>query len=146
MSFLIASAQESSRLIMAQRIYDFWVTEQGKDASTLIGQNTNSKPPASGYWLQVAYQYGAATPAMFSDGVGAQNEKVGLLILTVYGPKGEGVKVVNNLAGGLRAKFEGLGIGGVRFAASDGPFDIGDAAWATAQVRMPFRYFEVLAA
>jgi uncharacterized protein DUF4128 len=144
MAFTLATSITSGRRAIEQRIYAWWVTDEAKNAAYIAWPNAPFVTPTGAAWLQVGIQFGQSIPRTFCDTHG-QNERVGVLFLTLFGPKGDGFAALDALASRAMAKFERQIAAGVEYSQSDGPRDIGDPALASAQVSIRFRYWETVA-
>lgn len=105
--------------------------------------NVSFTPPDDGrLWIKPAILWGEGR--MVSGGAGtAGNWVTGILVLNVFGPDGEGLGDLYDLADSLRDAFTRVKIGEARFLAPSGPKEIDDPdGWAALSVSCPFQLKE----
>lgn len=146
MAFAIASSLTSGRRAIEQRVSAWWVTDEAKNASYIAWPNAPFVTPSGTVWLQVGIQFGSTIPRTFGAGLSGQNERIGVLFLTLFGPKAAGFQALDALASRAIAKFERQIAAGVEYYDSSGPIDVGDPALASAQLSIRFRFWETVTA
>ena len=140
----IEEANNESRDAIAQAVIDTWIGA-GETIERIAWPNRTFVLPVDEYWLQVSLQYGLNRALTLTCGGGSQNEKSGLLILTVFGPLNVGTKRLFELASAFEQKFDRANVGANRFAEFTGPTSVNDSAWATAQTVYAFTTFVTVA-
>lgn len=142
MSFPVSSSIGSARKAIESRVSAWWVTDEAKAGSAVSWPNVQFSTPTGGPWLQVGIQMGEALPATY--GTQSLNRRIGVLFLTVYAPRGDGSALLDGLAARALAKFSRQIAQGIEYVSAAGPFDIGDPAWATAQLQIRFQFWEAV--
>lgn len=144
MAFPIATSLGSVAAIIETRINAWWVTDQGKSATHIAWPNVDFAQPTDTEWLQVAINFGESFQRTFCDTT-SQNQRVGILTLTIFGAKTVGRASLDALAASAMAKFERQIVQGVEFFGVSGGNDIADPALASAQVTIRFSFYETVA-
>lgn len=143
MAFPIATAINSAASVIEARVRSWWVTDQSKNAAYISWPNVDFNQPANTEWLQVAINFGESFQRNHAATT-SQNQRVGILTLTIFGARASGRAVLDGLAASAMAKFERQIVSGVEFFSPSGPNDIADPALASAQVVIRFSFYETV--
>lgn len=143
----IATSITRARQSIDVYVTEWWVTDKGKSASRIAWPNAVFQKPqptaANPEWLQVAILWGSTTQATLAA-QNALNRRVGLLILTIFGARATGAAILDELASSAFAKFNRQIVNGIEYYQCEGPADIADPAWASAQLAIRFFFWETV--
>lgn len=84
--------------------------------------NQEFTPPENGYWLRMTLLLGA--PVIGELGVDGVGLRPGVLMLDLFGPRGDGTKTLSEYAAALEALFRRQSVDGVEFEEA-GTVDVG---------------------
>ena len=116
-------------------------------ATTVAYPNRPFTPPATGNWLKVDFIWGSAQVVTKGTTFG-MNSVVGILQITVFGPKGKGDGPLMTLAENARAivnrrRFASPNAD-IRFGAASGPRSLFEESWRSLVVSAPFQVVETV--
>ena len=113
------------RAVIETQVRTVWLASpiSGSD-SQIAWQNINFKPPRNGYWLEVGLSWGESTDAIFYGAGSGVNFKLGILFLTVNGPKTEGMDPLYDRIEPFIGHFTRKSYSGIDFRITDGPTDV----------------------
>jgi hypothetical protein len=92
----------------------------------------------------VAINFGESFQRTFCDTT-SQNQRVGILTLTIFGAKTVGRASLDALAASAMAQFERQIVQGVEFFGVSGGNDITNPALASAQITIQFSFYKTVA-
>lgn len=143
MPYAIATSIIDARKNIESRIRSWWVTDSGKSADHIAWPNVDFATPTGTEWLQVAIIFGESFQRTFCATT-SQNQRVGVITLTIFGAKNEGRNTLETLASSAMAKFERQIFQGIECLGVTGSADIADPAFASAQVSIRFQFYETV--
>ena len=142
MAYPASTAMDTVRGLLENQIRACWVEVLGQTLDRVAWQNVKFDPPEHDYWAKPILRFGLTQDFTFG-GPGQQvDTRLGILLITIWGPKGVGLKPFYQMAGKFTDHFRRRYYGQVYVIPEEGPTELTDDSKAGVQIAIGFRYEE----